>query len=111
MDNVGKMRERIQISTLTLVRDGLLGSTKQWVEEDQIFAQVTHKATGTDEVFAADQKTNDSKVDFRIRYRQVSSTSEIVYRNKRYRIEGVIPDEKKDYLTIETKQIQENYAG
>ena len=106
-DAVGLMRERIQISSFTVTRGQYNEEVKTWVLSSPIWAQAIHKATGTDEVFVADQKSPDAKVDFRIRFREVSNKDEIVYRGQRYKIEGLIPSHLRNYLTIETKQLKE----
>ena len=107
-DAVGLMRERIEIASFTVTRGDYNEELKTWVNSSPIWAQVTHKATGTDEVFTADQKSPDAKVDFRIRFRDVKNTDEVIYRGQRYKIEGLIPSHLRDYLTIETKQLKED---
>lgn len=105
-DVIGDMRERIQIA----VRGGQLddkfnGEVKTWTLSDPIWAKVEEQKTGTDEVFTANQKTPDAKVDFTVRFLEVAYTSEVEYRGKRYKIEGVANDAKRAFTTIETKLI------
>lgn len=107
-DPVGLMRERIEIAGFTTTRGDYNEVIKTWSVSNALWAQVIHKATGTDEVFTADQKSPDAKVDFRIRFRDVKNTDEVIYRGQRYKIEGLIPSHLRDYLTIETKQLKED---
>lgn len=111
MDNVGALRERIQIVVFSTTRDKYGGQQKTSSTTGLIFAKVEVKEIGTDEMFSADQKSPNEKVNFTIRlqsYTDLSYKNEIIYRDGRYKIIGIIPDAKRTYVTIESRRIQEN---
>lgn len=102
-DKVGAMRERIKIVTRSATRDIIGGESITWTEGPEISAEVISKPIGTDEVQSSNQKSPDAKVDFRIRFREVAYTSEVLYRGNRYQIEGVVPDAHRHFVILETK--------
>lgn len=102
-DPIGRMNQRIKIASLVNTRDEIGGNTRTWTLGCEISAAVIHRATGTDEEQTANQKTPDGKVDFIIRFRSVGYQDEIDYRGKRYKIEGIVPDAHRHFLTIETR--------
>lgn len=103
-DVIGKMNQRIQIATKVATPDAYNGEQISWSLSGEIWANVEHKATGTDEEILARQNSPDERVLFTVRFRTVAYDSEIVYRGLRYKIEGVLPDHHRTYVTIETKQ-------
>ncbi len=110
MDNVGKMRHRIRIASRQTSRDEIGGDETTWQLTDELFASAKFRPTGTDELNSSGQNSPDTKVDFTIRHRELSYDNEVIYEGKRYQIEGLIPDEHKNYLIIETKQTGKDYV-
>ena len=108
MDNVGAMRELVQIVSYTVERDKYGGEQKTEVLSDLIWAKVETKGIGTTEVFGADQNAPREFTVFTMRFRSISYVSELKYRGERYKIHGVIPDAKRAYVMIETYRIIEN---
>ena len=106
MDNIGKLRERIRIARLVTTRDAQFGGpVVSWDLSEPLWAAVEHRAAGTSETLSSGQKTADEKVLFTLRFRTVAYTSEIEYRGQRFKIEGVIPDARRTYVTLETQQL------
>ena len=103
VDAVGSMREKIQIASHSITRDGIGGAEDVFTNGPFISARVTYKAVGTDELQSSSQRSPEGKVDFTVRFRQVKETDRIVYRGEVYEIEGIIPDEFRHFLIIETK--------
>lgn len=108
MDNVGAMRERIQLVTYTVTRDKYGGEQKTEATSSFLFAKAEIKEIGTDETFTADQKSPKERVNFTVRFRNVGYTDEVLWKGERYQVVGLVPDAKMMYLLIETRRYKEN---
>ena len=102
---VGQMRERIRIASYTVTRNGFHEEEKAWSFTGPLWAKMEVKEVGTDNESSSFQHGISTRTLFTIHHRSVSQTNEIEWRGLRYLIEGIIPDTRRQFLTLKTRQI------
>ena len=106
MGMIGEMRERIHIASYSVERDEFNAEVKTWTLSGPLWAKVEVVPVGTDQKSSSFQHGISTRTRFTIHYRAgVSGVDQIEYGGLRYLIEGVIPDQRKAFLTLETRQI------
>ena len=106
MGLIGEMREQIQIATYTATRDEFNAEVKTWALSGPVWAKVEVVPVGTDQKSSSFQHGISTRTRFTLHYRAgISGVDQVEYQGLRYLIEGIIPDQRKAFLTLETRQI------
>lgn len=100
----GHLRERIAIQQFTETQNAIGEPVKTWGTVASVWARIV--ALSGDEFFASGQR--NAKVDHRIEIRTragVNAKMRVSHRNRIFRIEAVIPDERKRELHLMCEEL------
>lgn len=99
---IGKLRHRVTIQKPARVQDPDTGSiTEGWADVATVWAG--KRPVSAKEFMSAQAMQSEIVGEFRIRYRDdIDATMRIVYRGKKFNIEGAIPDHLSgvEWLTL-----------
>ncbi len=111
--SIGELNQQVQLATKVVEIDPDYGGEENisWQKGNSIWAKVEFLQSGSSEAVSSNQKTNRTAVNFTLRFREVSTTQDVVYKGLRYEIVSVLPDVDRCYVLLETLQIGEYNNG
>jgi len=103
-----KMRERITILRVEKADDGYGGYNTNWQDYMTVWAAV--KMISGTELFRVGARLTVKRIECTIRYRDViDETMKVRWRGELYNILSIIPDERRNYMTLQCeKAVGEN---
>lgn len=104
-ENIGQLRHAVKIYKPVKGRNSNTGGQiNTWVQDAEVLAAYDFR-TVSDEKEQAGRDSFQTAVNFRIRYRTVSNEMRIIMNDVEYEILSVLPDTMKQFITLETKQV------
>jgi len=98
------MRHRISIQASSATQNDTGEEILSWSELAEVWAAIEHKLGGSDEIEQAQRVTAHTSVIFVIRHRaDMTEKMKILWDSKFWNIRSLLPDNHKDFLTIEAE--------
>jgi SPP1 family predicted phage head-tail adaptor len=104
-EDAGKMRHRIRLLNYLPARDEYGDEVRRWIASDYIWAQVLQRIAGSKEDEIAGRYASLTDTIIKTRYRStVNASMRVLWGNKVFSIENVIPDVREMYMELKTTQ-------
>ena len=102
--NIGQLRSRVTLQTLTVGQDAIGQPLTTWTDTATLWADIRYQSGLS--AIKAGADVSLSKVSIRLRYTACNAGQRVLHGDQVYAIEAVLPDAKRAYVDLVCEVVQ-----